>query len=314
MTDQAVKRLIKVHKSHVVDTVRSEELPDKQWPNLGASQFSRTNGIRWHYQRMGSGPRLLLIHGTGASTHSWRELLPALAPYFEIVAPDLPGHGYSLRVESHPMTPAHISDSLVQLNQQIGFSPQVVVGHSAGAAVAVALYLRQRDTIKAIVGLNPALQPYGGVFRVLFEPLAKAFAAFPLTAKIASLRAKSREGIRELIDSTGSKIDERGLTLYQSLFTKKDHVQATLDMMAQWDLDEVSSALSQLDVPCHIVVGDNDKSVPPIQSQRVSKIIPNCTLTIQRGLGHLAHEEAPTETAEIIRRVLSPTLSEVGRA
>ena len=52
------------------------------WPNRDASIFVEAAGIRWHVQRMGEGPPLLLIHGTGAATHSWRGLLPLLAQHF----------------------------------------------------------------------------------------------------------------------------------------------------------------------------------------------------------------------------------------
>ena len=52
-------------------------------------------GLRWHVQVAGDGPVLLLLHGTGAATHSWRDLLPLLAERFTVVAPDLPGHGRS---------------------------------------------------------------------------------------------------------------------------------------------------------------------------------------------------------------------------
>ncbi len=50
------------------------------WPNSGASRFVTAAGIRWHVQQMGSGPALLLVHGTGASTHSWREVLAPILP------------------------------------------------------------------------------------------------------------------------------------------------------------------------------------------------------------------------------------------
>ncbi|MFN5717015.1 MAG: alpha/beta fold hydrolase, partial [Bradyrhizobium sp.] len=65
------------------------------WPNRNASVFVEAAGIRWHVQRMGEGPSLLLIHGTGAATHSWRDMLPLLARHFSVVAPDLPGHGFT---------------------------------------------------------------------------------------------------------------------------------------------------------------------------------------------------------------------------
>jgi pimeloyl-ACP methyl ester carboxylesterase len=71
------------------------EREGRHWPNRGSSQFVRAAGLRWHVQVMGSGPTLLLLHGSGAATHSWRDLAPILARDFRVIAPDLPGHGFT---------------------------------------------------------------------------------------------------------------------------------------------------------------------------------------------------------------------------
>ena len=65
------------------------------WPNAACSRFVSASGVRWHVQEAGSGPVLLLLHGTGAANHSWGAMLPLLASHFRVVAPDLPGHGFS---------------------------------------------------------------------------------------------------------------------------------------------------------------------------------------------------------------------------
>ena len=67
----------------------------RDWPNREASRVVSAGGLRWHVQVLGTGPTLLLVHGTGAATHSWRDLAPRLARRFTIVAPDLPGHGFT---------------------------------------------------------------------------------------------------------------------------------------------------------------------------------------------------------------------------
>ena len=69
------------------------------WPHRAASRFVEAGGLTWHVQRMGpntaDAPPLLLLHGTGAATHSWRGLLPLLAADRDVIAPDLPGHGFT---------------------------------------------------------------------------------------------------------------------------------------------------------------------------------------------------------------------------
>ncbi len=76
----------------------------RDWPNREASRFVTAGGLTWHVQEAGEGPVLLLVHGTGAATHSWRGLMPLLARDFRVIAPDLPGHGFTdpLRTPSLP--------------------------------------------------------------------------------------------------------------------------------------------------------------------------------------------------------------------
>ena len=71
------------------------ERDGRDWPNRNASRFVLAAGLQWHVQMMGEGPVILLLHGTGSSTHSWRDLMPHLAKNFEVIAPDLPGHAFT---------------------------------------------------------------------------------------------------------------------------------------------------------------------------------------------------------------------------
>ena len=68
----------------------------ENWPNSKLSRFVNAAGVRWHVQQAGTqGPRVLLLHGTGASLHTWRDLLLPLAQHAQVLAIDLPGHGFS---------------------------------------------------------------------------------------------------------------------------------------------------------------------------------------------------------------------------
>ena len=66
-----------------------------QWPFAQHSMFVNAAGLRWHVQSFGDGPLLLMLHGLGASTHSWRGLAPLLATHYRVVMIDLPGHAFT---------------------------------------------------------------------------------------------------------------------------------------------------------------------------------------------------------------------------
>ncbi|MFX4944941.1 alpha/beta fold hydrolase, partial [Acinetobacter baumannii] len=72
-------------------------------------------GYRWHVQVMGEGPVALLAHGTGAATHSWRKLMPILAKSFTVIAPDLPGHGFTDTPPSHRLSLVSMASDLAAL-------------------------------------------------------------------------------------------------------------------------------------------------------------------------------------------------------
>jgi len=144
------------------------------WSNRGASTFVEAAGIRWLVQRMGQGASLLLTHGTGAATHSWRGLLPLLAQHFDVIAPELPGHGFTQSTPSHRLSLPGMADDLSRLLDAIGVTPEVVVGHSAGAAILARMCLDRKIAPRLLVSLNGAFMPFGGVANQLLSPLRYA--------------------------------------------------------------------------------------------------------------------------------------------
>ena len=142
------------------------EIEGRDWPNRAHSRFVNAGGVRWHVQVTGAGPVLLLLHGTGAATHSWRRMLPMLAEHFTVVAPDLPGHGFTAR--GSQTLPA-MAKAVAALLGELDLKPAVVVGHSAGAAVALRMALDGLVAAKAVVGLSAALLPFPGLAAVMFR-------------------------------------------------------------------------------------------------------------------------------------------------
>jgi magnesium chelatase accessory protein len=262
----------------------------------------RAAGFRWHVQVAGSGPALLLLHGTGAATHSWRGLLPLLAPHFTVIAPDLPGHGFTEMPPPRALSLPGMVEAVSALLHELGASPDIVVGHSAGAAVMAAMALEAKTTARALVSINGALLPLrggpGDLF--IFSALARMLASVPLVPWLIARRAADRRSIERLLRSTGSIIDAIGVDAYALVVSRPGHVAAALGMMAAWDLDPLARALPRLATPIWLIVGSNDRTIPPTDGQRVRALIPSAKVITLPGLGHLAHEEAPAAAAAVI--------------
>ncbi len=276
------------------------QIEGKDWPNRSTSQFVCASGFTWHVQRMGTGPALLLIHGTGAATHSWRALAPLLAKKFDVIALDLPGHGFTQAPRRGAYSLPQMAASLAALIASLGVAPQYVIGHSAGAAVAIRMALDGSIRPQRIVSLNGALMPFPGVAAMAFPALAKILFLNPFAAPFLAWRASDPKAVERLIAGTGSVLDAQGLELYARLFRTQRHVAAAVGMMANWDLQALKRDLPALAVPLTLVAADLDRAVPPRDADAIAGLVPKAQIIPVKNFGHLAHEEAPQLFADII--------------
>lgn len=270
------------------------------WPNRDASRFVEAAGFTWHVQKAGDGPPLLLLHGTGASTHSVAVLAQRLARNFTVVAPDLPGHGFTGKARRDDVSLPGMSRALGALLAVLSFRPAIVVGHSAGAAVLVRMALDRVIDPKCIVSINGALLPLAGLAGRMFSPLAKVIARSSFVAHLLARRGSDSAAVGRVLRGTGSKLDARQIELYRRLFANQHHVASTLDMMAQWDLVALERDLPRLTAPLVLIAASDDEAVAPDTAFEVVRRNPAARVVYMRGAGHLAHEERPDEVADLI--------------
>jgi magnesium chelatase accessory protein len=280
------------------DTLEWWENEKSTWPHHETSRFVKAAGLRWHVQQMGSGPALLLVHGTGASTHSWRGLMPLLARQFLVIAADLPGHGFTDAASGKGSSIEGMSSSLAALLRMLEVKPLYCVGHSAGAVILCRMALDGHIAPRTIVSINGAFVPLAGVASRLFAPAARWLASNSLVALLIARSANRQSRVARLIASTGSALDLAGIDLYARLARRPQHVAGALRMMGHWDLRKFSDTLPKLPVPMVLIVADNDLMVPADQALAVQGRVPQAEVIRLAGLGHLAHEEKPLALAE----------------
>jgi magnesium chelatase accessory protein len=275
------------------------------WPNREFSRFIDTPTARWHVQVAGSGPAVLLIHGTGASTHSWRDVLPLLAGHATVIAPDLPGHAFTEARSGGAFALNGMAQGLAELIDALAARPVLAVGHSAGAAIGARFCLDRREKPHALVSFNGAFIPPPGIAGVpgsILSPLARTLADMPIVPQLVAWRAGDPFVMSRLLHYTGSRVDARGLALYTRLGQSAAHVRGTLLMMSNWDLAPLVRDLPGLASKLALVVGSSDGTVPPAQSERIGRMVAGSELIRWDKLGHLAHEERPDlAAAEICR-------------
>ena len=250
---------------------------------------------------------ILLLHGTGASTHSWRHLVPLLRDHYTVTAIDFPGHGFTAMPQDSDVATLFsiqgMAAGVAELLAQMQFKPDIVVGHSAGAAVACMLTLDGHLKPQRLVSLNGALLPLDGVAGQVFSPLAKVLTKAPWMPELFSWQAARASVLNKLLEGTGSKLDTEGTQLYRTLISNPSHAQAALHMMAHWDLHTFWERLRTLQDPLTLIVGSQDWIVPPSVAYRVAESLPQLRsqdIISLPNLGHLAHEEQAQWVADVI--------------
>jgi magnesium chelatase accessory protein len=218
-----------------------------------------------------------------------------------VVAVDLPGHGFTGCPPMTQLSLPGMATGLAALLGTLPASPDLVAGHSAGAAILVRMCIDGSMAPRRVVSLNGAILPLHGLAGSVFSPIAKLFASASLVPRIFARQVRGDRAVTErLLRNTGSRIDARGADLYRRLASRSGHVGAALGMMAHWDLDALEADLASLPTPLVLVVGTEDRTIRPTEAYKLSGRVPGAELIRQPGLGHLAHEERPDETAAIL--------------
>jgi len=279
-----------------------------QWPNSQHSQFIHTSDVRWHVQIFGEGPPLLLLHGLGSSTHTWRGMAPFLSKHYRLIAVDTPGHAFSSIPSTSGATFEGMAKSLRELLDTLRIWPTAVMGHSAGACLAAKLLLNTPNMpAPALVALNPAWLPLPGLANWMFPVSAKLIALNPLSAWLFAKHMTKDLVIQKILSSTGSHLSEADIFFYRVLMQSPAHLKGVLQMMSHWNLGKLPEQLSQLRGRVLIQAGINDLTIPFGHAVTSHHKITQSHLHPLSDLGHLAHEEKPQACAEQILDWLATT-------
>lgn len=285
-----------IHMSDAPDWLRDAI----DWPNRSASRFVESAGLRWHVQRLGVGTPVLLVHGTASSTHSWADLLPLLAQSHEVLALDLPGHGFTQGLPRDRMSLPSVAAAVSELLRTLSVSPVCVVGHSAGAAILARMCLDGHIAPAQLVSVNGALLPLSGMYNPALAPLTRWLTSGYLLPRLLASQADRPGSIERLLHGSGSRLSQTQIDRYRRLIRHPRHIAAALDMMAMWDLRPLERDLPSLRTALLLITGGNDRMIPPAEAGRAARLVFGSRICNIPGLGHLAHEERPDLVGQMI--------------
>lgn len=270
------------------------------WPFKAQSSLVSTGRQRFWVTDTGprDAPALLLLHGTGASAHSFRRTIPGLSLHYRTITPDLPGHGCSAKGFAGRLGLDAMAQDLWTLLDTLNIQPQAIIGHSAGAAIG--LRMAELRPVTQVIGLNAALGEFDGAAAFLFPIIAKGLATLPF-ASTAITTFFGRPGtVERILTGTGSPLDPEGRAQYLRLVRDPDHITGALGMMADWRLQGLLNRLTETQTQVILIASEGDRAVPAQVSIDAAKRIPGAKLHLLPKLGHLAHEETEDGLSALI--------------
>ncbi len=266
------------------------------------SRFVEVNGLRIHYKRVGSGdPLILLLHGFGANTTSWRKVMAPLAGLGTVVAYDRPGFGLTERPLDealrawpgpNPYSPDAQADQVVALIRALGFEQAILVGNSAGGTVAMHTYLRYPERVQALVFVDAAIYTGGGA-----PGWIKPLLGTPQLRRLGPLVSRSlvAQGDRLLAMAwhDPTKITPEDIAAYRKATQVENWDRALWELtLASKDL-RLAGRVQEVRIPALVITGDDDRIVPTEESIRLARELPQAELVVIPACGHVPQEECP---------------------
>jgi pimeloyl-ACP methyl ester carboxylesterase len=287
-----------------------------------AGRFVDVPGARLHVVDRGEGPALLLVHGlAGQLCHFTFGIVDELVTQYRIVAVDRPGSGYSEREPRASATLGAQADALAALIDALQLGRPVVVGHSLGGAVALALAQRHPRCVAALVLVAPLTHPVQSIPAVfnglrIAKPWMRTLVAWTLAVPIGIAKRDAALSVVFDPEAVPSGFATRGgglLTLRPSHF-----IAACADLAAiAADLPAMARRYATMHLPVSILFGRGDRILDPHdQGEALAAKLPGSRLVLVDG-GHMLPVTAPQHTAQFIReaavRFGAPVSANAGR-
>jgi pimeloyl-ACP methyl ester carboxylesterase len=260
--------------------------------------------VKLYYEERGKGSPLLLIHGFGASTYTWRFVAPELAKTHWVIAVDLKGFGQSDKPFDERYSIFDQAELLAQLIEEKDLRNLTLVGHSFGGGVALLLALqankRLDGRITRLVLLDSIAYPQHipVFFRLLDVPLVSQ-----LGVRMVPPSVQTRVAL-EIAYFDDSKIDPAEIEAYAAPLKTAAGKHAIIHSARQIlpeDIAALSESYKTIELPTLILWCDHDRIVPLEVGLRLRRTLPNSTLRLVEDCGHMPQEEQPASALSLIK-------------
>ncbi len=258
----------------------------------GSSRFIELDGLSVHYRDEGQGPPLVLLHGTGASLHTWDAWSSALASHHRVIRMDLPGFGLTgPDPKSDYSIPAFVSfvDSFCK---KLGLTRFALAGNSLGGQIAWNLAVAHPEQVTDLILLDPAGYP------IARPALIFRLARIPVLSSLLTHADPGAMVKKTLRDAYGdqSKVTPALIDRYRRLSLRAGNRDAFVARVKQSPVDRTAD-LPHVAARTLILWGREDRLIPVAHAERFAKAIPGAKLIVYDSVGHLPMEEIGERSA-----------------
>ncbi len=258
------------------------------------SQFIEVNGLQAHYRDEGQGFPLVLIHGTGASLHTWNVWTKQLSKHFRVIRFDLPAYGLTGPDPKHDYRISAYVDFVKQFLDKIKVKQCHIAGNSLGGNISWQFALSHPDRVDRMILLDASGMPTNKkapwVFRLAKTPVLNK------VVRYATPRFFFRNNLKQVY-SDDSKITEALIDRYYHLMLREGNREAFL-YRTKVKYQDRSDKISQIKNKTLIMWGKDDAWIPVKLGYEFQKRLPNSQLIVYPGVGHVPMEEIPNKTAQ----------------
>lgn len=259
------------------------------------SQWVEIEGIPVHYKKEGSGPAVILVHGTGASLHTWDDWTEVLDDNYTVYRMDIPAFGLTGPALDKDYTIGAYVDFINDFVQSQSLDTFSIGGNSLGGYIAWAYTVMHPEDVSKLILLDAAGYPHEGdsdalAFKVATNPFLK-----PLMKHITPKSFIKKNMLQVYGDE--SKVTDEVVTRYHDMALRSGNRQAFIDRVHTHHKD-ISDRIKEIQCPTLIMWGSEDTWVDVENAERFHQDIPDSQLIMYEGVGHVPMEEAPMETVK----------------
>ncbi|MEA2903320.1 MAG: hypothetical protein QOI12_707 [Alphaproteobacteria bacterium] len=275
--------------------------------NPPSGRFMTVQDVRLHYVERGTGTPLVLLHGNGTMIEDFQSsgLIDLAAKKYRVIAFDRPGFGHSDRPRGRVWTPQAQADLVAAALKEIGVPRAIVLGHSWGTLVALALAVKHPQAVQALVLASGYYYPSARADVVILSPPAIPLIGALLSHTLSPFLSRLVWPLLLRKVFGPSPVPEKFKGFPKEMAVRPSQIRAGAAESALMipAANTLQKHYRRLPMPVAIVAGAEDRFVKSEQSARLHRDIAHSTLRCVAGTGHMIHQTATGEIMTAIDRV-----------